>query len=166
MSDIEANYSIQIALKMILKAHSNVVRFSLNIFYLPVKQTKWIRHKLNKLMKSSPRISLGTDYLTFFWEGYFYPHPAVFFFTYPKICIIIIIIIPTFTEKEILNMNNHYFFFFKFQYNFSLKTEAVRRIRGRITHYVIIIFWGIFLVFFFYKIWWQQIKKNILLSKS
>jgi len=28
--------------------------FSLNIFYLPIKQTKWIRHKLNKLMKSSP----------------------------------------------------------------------------------------------------------------
>ena len=27
---------------------------SLNIFYLPIKQTKWIRHKLNKLMKSSP----------------------------------------------------------------------------------------------------------------
>jgi len=22
--------------------------FSLNIFYLPIKQTKWIRHKLNK----------------------------------------------------------------------------------------------------------------------
>jgi hypothetical protein len=27
--------------------------FSLNILYLPIKQTKWIRHKLNKLIKSS-----------------------------------------------------------------------------------------------------------------
>jgi len=27
MSDIEANYSIQIALKIIIKAHSNVVRY-------------------------------------------------------------------------------------------------------------------------------------------
>jgi hypothetical protein len=32
--------------------------FSLNIFYLPIKQTKWIRHKLNKLMKSSPNYNM------------------------------------------------------------------------------------------------------------
>ena len=30
------------------------IRYSLNIFYLPIKYAKWIRHKLNKLMKSSP----------------------------------------------------------------------------------------------------------------
>jgi hypothetical protein len=33
-------------------------QFSLNIFYLPIKQTKWIRHKLNKLMKSSPNYNM------------------------------------------------------------------------------------------------------------
>ena len=32
--------------------------FSLNIFYLPIKYTKWIRHKLNKLVKSSPNYNL------------------------------------------------------------------------------------------------------------
>ena len=32
--------------------------FSLNIIYLPIKQTKWIRHKVNKLMKSSPNYNL------------------------------------------------------------------------------------------------------------
>jgi hypothetical protein len=32
--------------------------FSLNIFYLPIKQTKWIRHKLNKPMKSSPNYNM------------------------------------------------------------------------------------------------------------
>ena len=32
--------------------------FSLNIFYLPIKQTKWIRHKLNKRMKSSPNYNM------------------------------------------------------------------------------------------------------------
>ena len=31
---------------------------SLNIFYLPIKQTKWIRHKLSKLMKSSPNYNM------------------------------------------------------------------------------------------------------------
>ena len=35
-----------------------VLCFSLNIFYLPIKQTKWIRHKLNKLMKSSPNYNM------------------------------------------------------------------------------------------------------------
>ena len=34
------------------------VPISLNIFYLPIKQTKWIRHKLNKLMKSSPNYNM------------------------------------------------------------------------------------------------------------
>ena len=34
------------------------IGFSLNIFYLPIKQTKWIRHKLNKLMKSSPNYNM------------------------------------------------------------------------------------------------------------
>ena len=28
------------------------LHFSLNIFYLPIKQTKWIRHKLNKHIKN------------------------------------------------------------------------------------------------------------------
>ena len=32
--------------------------FSLNIIYLPIKQTKWIGHKVNKLMKSSPNYNL------------------------------------------------------------------------------------------------------------
>jgi hypothetical protein len=32
--------------------------FSLDIFCLPIKQTKWIRHKLNKLMKSSPNYNM------------------------------------------------------------------------------------------------------------
>ena len=32
--------------------------FGLNIFDLPVKQTKWIRHKLIKLMKSSPNYNV------------------------------------------------------------------------------------------------------------
>ena len=32
--------------------------FSLNIFYLPIKQTKRIRHNLNKLMKSSPNYNM------------------------------------------------------------------------------------------------------------
>ena len=32
--------------------------FGLNIFDLPVKETKWIRYKLIKLMKSSPNYNM------------------------------------------------------------------------------------------------------------
>jgi hypothetical protein len=31
---------------------------SLDIFYLPIKQTQLIRHKINKLVKSSPNYNL------------------------------------------------------------------------------------------------------------
>jgi hypothetical protein len=41
-----------------VKTQNTFFFFSLNIFYLPIKQTKWIKHKLNKLMKSSPNYNM------------------------------------------------------------------------------------------------------------
>jgi hypothetical protein len=88
-------------------------------------------------------MSLGTDYLTFLGEGYFYAHPAVFFFTYPKIRIIIIII-PTFTEKEILNMKNQYIFF---QISIQFLIENGSRVKDPRKDHTLCHYY--FLVFFF-----------------
>ena len=51
-------YSIQHQVIKLVSDLRQAGGFSLGIFYLTIKQANWVRHKLSKLMKSSPNYNL------------------------------------------------------------------------------------------------------------